>query len=65
MDLRSNGRIHENPNLKWNCSIQCQSAIEEKKYYQTLTHYNSKDIIASDTSNLILGAIILHKETNS
>ena len=55
---------------KWNWSTEYQSAFDEiKKILMSdlnLTHYDPKKdvIVASDTSNLDLGAVIWHKESN-
>ena len=65
----SSKQIIEKNDLKWNWSTECQSAFEEIKILASdlsLMHYNQKeDIIAIDTSNSGLGAIILHKESNN
>ena len=54
---------------KWHWSTECQSAFEEIKRILasklSLTHYELKNIIvASDTTNLGLRAIICHKKSN-
>ena len=55
---------------KWNWSTECPRDCKERKKILTsdlsLTHYDPKKsiIIASDTNNLGLVTIILHKESN-
>ena len=55
--------------IKWSWSSECQNAFEEiiraLMSDISLSHYDPKDIhIATDASNLGLGAILLYKEVN-